>query len=403
VLFRSIDSRKAINEGPDPAEFQRQAFDALLARQSSYVPGGAGETLSRQDKRDLGSFSITRGLGALMQGRQLSGIEAEMQQEAQNEARSAGISLAGNFHVPACVLAAGRRDMSVTGGSNGDAGGTLVPDIQGAFIDLLYAKLVMRNLGAQFLTGLTGNIPMPKFVSGTTVANKPENTAASESNPTTGVVTLSPKRATTYAEISKQLLIQGNPSAEMMVRNDLTTALALLLESRAISGTGADDQPTGILATNGIGSIAGGTHGAAPTWANIVGLETEVAIDNADIGSLGYLTNTKVRGKLKTTSKVSGQNGFIWAEGSTPLNGYRAEVTNQVPSNLEKGDATTCSAIIFGNFADLIIATWGGIDIMANPYIKDIEGLVRITLNAYHDNAVRRPESFAAMKDALTA
>jgi HK97 family phage major capsid protein len=399
-----IDAGRAIAEGVDAGAFQREAFDALLKRQSSYTPNGGGEHLSRQDQRDLGSFSITRGLGAMMQGRQLSGIEAEMQQEAQNEARAAGISLAGNFHIPACVLSAGRRDMTATGGTAGDQGGTLIPTMQGSFIDLLYSKLVLRQLGAQFLSGLTGNISMPKFVSGSTVGNLGENTAASESSPTTGAVTLSPKRAATFAEISKQLLIQGNPSAEAMVRNDLTTALALLLESRAINGTGADGQPTGLLATTGIGSVAGGTNGAAPTWANIVGLETEVAIDNADLGSLGYLTNTKVRGKLKSTSQVSGQNGFVWTGGETPLNGYRAEVTNQVPSNLTKGTASgTCSAIIFGNFADLVIATWGGIDIMANPYVKDIEGLVRITLNAYHDSAVRRPESFAAMKDALTA
>jgi HK97 family phage major capsid protein len=399
-----IDAGRAIAEGVDAGAFQRQAFDALLARQGSYTPNGGGDHLSRQDQRDLGSFSITRGLGAMMQGRQLSGIEAEMQQEAQNEARAAGISLAGNFHIPACVLSAGRRDMTATGGTAGDQGGTLIPTLQGSFIDLLYSKLVLRQLGAQFLSGLTGNISMPKFVSGSTIGNLGENTAASESSPTTGAVTLSPKRAATFAEISKQLLIQGNPSAEAMVRNDLTTALALLLEARAINGSGADGQPTGLLNTTGIGSVAGGTNGAAPTWANIVGLETEVAIDNADLGSLGYLTNTKVRGKLKTTSQVSGQNGMIWAGGETPLNGYRAEVTNQVPSTLTKGTASgTCSAIIFGNFADLVIATWGGIDIMANPYVKDIEGLVRITLNAYHDSAVRRPESFAAMKDALTA
>jgi len=398
-----VDANAAIASGVTVEAFRQTAFDQLLARQSSFAPGAGGADLSRSEQRDLSGYSITRGLATLLQGQQLTGIEAEMQQEAQREARAGGFNLAGNFSIPAIALAAGRRDMSVTGGSNGDQGGTLVPTTQGAFIDLLYSRQVLRGLGAQFLTGLTGNIEMPKFVTGATAANKSENGAGDESNPTTGLVTLSPKRATTFVEISRQLMLQGNPSAEALVRNDLATIIALLMEARAINGTGDNNQPTGILATNGIGSVAGGTHGAAPTWANIIGLETEVAIDNADTGSLGYLTNTKVRGKLKGTSKVSGQNGFIWEGGTTPLNGYNAAVTNQVPSNLEKGDASTCSAIIFGNFADLIVALWGGIDIMANPYSKDTEGLVRLTVNAYHDVAVRRAESFAAMKDALTA
>ena len=408
-----LDTSRAISDGTTSEEFQRQAFEEMLRqRNTPYQPGfssnpGGGGGFSRQDSRDISRFSILRGLGALMQGRQLTGVELEMQQEAIREAREGGFQLEGNFHIPGVVLNHGRRDMTATGttSTTGDQGGTFVATSHGSFIDLLYAKLVLRGLGAQFLTGLVGNIDLPRLATGATVGNKAENASADESSPSTDKVSLTPHRATTFVEISQQLAIQGAPSVEDLIRNDLLTAVALLFEQRAINGSGAANQPTGILNTAGIGSVAGGTDGLAPTWAHIVNLETEVAQDNADIGSLAYLTNPKVRGKLLQTAKVAGTDSkMVWDDNTTPLRGYRAGVTTQVPSNLTKGSSNgVCSAIIFGNWSDLIIGQWGGLSIMANPYIKDIEGLVRLTVNTYHDSVVRRPQSFAAMKDALTA
>jgi HK97 family phage major capsid protein len=402
-----LDVTRAITDGTSVDAFREQFLNELC-RGSDYSPplrGGSDPFFSRQEQRDLSRFSVVRGLGQLMQGRQLDGIELEMQQEAFREAREGGFQLEGNFHIPGLLMGHGRRDMTATGGTNGDQGGTFVPTTHGSFIDLLYAKLVLRDLGAQFLSGLVGNLDLPRLATGSTIGNKAENASADESSPTTDKVSLTPKRATTFVEISQQLAIQGAPSVEALIRNDLMTALALILEQRAISGTGSSNQPLGILGTSGIGAVAGGTNGLAPTWAHIVALETEVAQDNADIGSLAYLTNPKVRGKLLQTAKVSGTDSkMVWDDSATPLRGYRAGVTTQVPSNLTKGSASgVCSAIIFGNWSDLIIAQWGGLSLMVNPYIKDIEGLVRLTVNAYHDSAVRRPQSFAAMQDALTA
>lgn len=398
----TMDHRRAIAEGVAVDVFREQAFTALLARQSNYAPGAP--TLSQNEQRDLSRFSIVRGIGSILQGRGLDGLEGEMHQEAIREASRTGVNLEGNFHIPGIVLNHGRRDMTATGGSGGDQGGTMVATSLGSFIDLLYARLVLRGLGAQVLTGLVGNLDLPKLVTGSTIGNLAENAASSESSPTTGKVTLSPKRAGTFVEVSQQLMMQSSPDVETMVRNDLLTALALIFEVRAIHGTGASNQPTGIVATAGIGSVAGGTNGLAPTWDHIVDLETAVGTSNADIGSLGYLTNPKVRGKLKKTSVEAGTSADkIWEKGEFPLNGYRAPVTTQVSSTLTKGaSGAVASAIIFGNFNDLILAQWGGVSIMANPFIKDTEGLVRLTINAYHDNVVRRAASFAAMLDALT-
>ena len=149
--------------------------------------------------------------------------------------------------------------------------------------------------------------------------------------------------------------------------------------------------------------MIGGANGAAPTWAHIVELESDVAVLNALVDDMAYLTNAAVRGKLKTTSKVSGQNGFIWENGDTPVNGYRAAVTNAVPSNLTKGTGTNLSAIIFGNFRDLVIGMWGGLDLMVDPYTGSTAGTVRVLALQDVDVAVRYTESFATMVDALTA
>ena len=108
--------------------------------------------------------------------------------------------------------------------------------------------------------------------------------------------------------------------------------------------------------------MIGGVNGLAPNWQHMIDLETNVATANADVGAMGYLTNARVRGRLKSTSKVTGQNGFIWENGTTPVNGYSAAVTNAVPSNLTRGTGTNLSAIIFGNFSDLVIGMWGGMD-----------------------------------------
>ena len=179
--------------------------------------------------------------------------------------------------------------------------------------------------------------------------------------------------------------------------------LALEIDRAALHGSGSSNQPTGVAATSGIGSVAGGTNGLAPAWSHIVALETEVAIDNADIGALMYVTNAKVRGKLKTVEKASSTGQFVWADGDTPLNGYRSLTTNQVSSTLTKGTSSgVCSAIFFGNWSDLLIGMWGGLDLLVDPYTSSTTGTVRVTALQDVDVAVRHPESFAAMLDALT-
>ena len=394
-------AEKAVAAGTPLSEFRAAALEALATK--PLVP-------SKQEARDLSKFSIVRGLARLIGNQPLDGIERELHEEGMKEARNSGLSLEGNFCIPTVALSHS-RDLTATGGSNGSEGGTTVPTVTGPLIDLLYAKMVLRSLGAQFLSGLSGNVTLPKVLTGSAPTHKSETGAADESSPTFGKVDLSPHRLPTFVEIGKQLILQSNESVEAMVRNDLATALALAMEAGALTGTGASNQPLGLLHysggvfASGISEVVGGTDGAAPSWAKVVALETAVSTLNADIGSLAYLTNPKVRGKMKSTPKVASTDSvMLWSENGSLVNGYRAAVTTQVPSTLSKGSSIgVCSAMAFGNFADLVIAMWGGLDISVNPYIKDTEGLIRITAAAFYDTAVRRGQSFAALRDVLTA
>lgn len=305
------------------------------------------------------------------------------------------------FFVPVEVQ---MRDL--TKGSTTGGGYTAGTDFRPQdFIEMLRNRMVVRQAGATILSGLQGDVAIPSQTGGATAYWVAESGAPTESQQAVGQIALLPKTVGAYTDISRKLLLQSSIDVERFVQTDLSTVLALAMDLAALHGTGTSNQPKGVAAQTGIGSVAGGDNGAAPTWANIVSLETEIAQDNADVNRLAYITNAKVRGKLKSTpiTATYGEK-MIWGEGATPLNGYAAWVSNQVSSALSKGTASgTCSAIFFGNWADLIIALWGGLDILVDPYTGSTSGTVRVVALQDADITVRHVESFAAMLDALTA
>ena len=149
--------------------------------------------------------------------------------------------------------------------------------------------------------------------------------------------------------------------------------------------------------------MAGGTNGLAPTWSHIVALESAVGSANGIKSSPAYLTNFKVSSKLKTVDKSTSTAQFVY-NGDGRLNGYRLAITNAVPSNLTKGTASgVCSAIIFGDFSNLYICSWGGLDILVNPYLLSATAEIRVDCTSYVDTIAQNPACWAAMQDALTA
>ena len=391
------EAQAAVRNGESVADFRAKAFDKMIADQAT--PAVDIDSLSDQDKKDIQAFSF---LKAIREGAEnnLTGVELEMHQEGRAQFKNLGVSAAGQLSIPYQVLAA--RDVTV--GTDSQGGYTVDTNLlAGSFIELLQNRMKVKEMGATILDNLVGDIAIPSQATGATAAWEGENDANAESSPTFGQAALSPNRIGTYTEISKQLLVQSSLSVEMIIKQLLADSIALGMDLAALHGTGSGNQPTGIAATSGIGSVAGGDNGLAPTNAHIIELETDVAVANADVGKMGYLTNAKVRGKLKQVF-TNATYGEIPLWKNSMLNGYRAEVSNQVSSALTKGTSSeVCSAIFFGNWADLICGFWGGLDMVIDPYSLATTNLTRITANTYADVTVRHAASFSAMLDALTA
>lgn len=361
-----------------------------------------------EEQKTVKRYNLLRALNLQMRGKRLDGLEAEMHQEAEQEAQRSNINLDG-FGIPSMFFKPAKRDMTAgTANQGGNTVQTTVSDL----IPYLWPRTTVEQLGATVLTGLTSNIQFPTQSAVPTGTWEGETDANAESSPTFGTVTLQPNRVGTYVDVSKQLIVQSSvPGLDRVVTRDIERAIAHALETAAINGSGSGNQPTGILNNGSVGVEAIGTNGGNPDWGNIVALEANVANDNADMGSMAYLTTPGIRGALKTIEKASNTAQFIWETsamagvnttvGEGMLNGYRAAVSTLVPSDLEKGTGYNLHAIIFGNWQELLLGNFGpGVDIVVDPYTQATSTLVRIVVNSWWDVALRHAASFAVIKDA---
>lgn len=294
------------------------------------------------------------------------------------------------------------RVLTVDSGSNA---ANLVADdfLAASFIDLLRNMSAITPFATN-LSDLVGDVEIPRQSGAATASWLGETDSAALTDPTFDQITMSPKELGVAVQYSRKTLIQATPDIEMLIRMDFARVMALALDLAALTGDGQNNKPKGVMEATGIATVAIGTNGGAPTWAKMVEMESKVAEDNALMGDLRYVTNPKVRGKLKTTEKATNTAHFIWDGGSpsNPVNGYPVVVSNQVPSDLTKGSGSSLSAIVFGNLRDVIIGYWSGVDIDVNPYSGQLRRMITITAFQDVDVNVRHGESFAKIEDAST-
>jgi HK97 family phage major capsid protein/HK97 family phage prohead protease len=394
------DRQKAIREGWSAERFQERIMDKMSTRATDI----RGPVLDLTP-RDVQRYSFGRALVAAVTGDwQDAGYERECSIAV---AKRVG-SPATGFYVPHDVF---RRDFNV--GTSTEAGNLVATDMRGdLYVDALRANMVLGQLGVRILPGLSSNIDIPRKATPSTLAMVTEIGSASETNPLTAKLTMTPKRVSAYVEVSKQALIQSALSLEGMIRDDLVTGAAVLLENQAFNGAGTGANLLGIRNTSGIGTSTAGANGATVAWQNVVDLESACANVNANPGALaGYAFNTKTRAKMKTVQR--GTNLDFIIPGDAPLNvnglsvvnGYRAGFTNNLPSNLTKGTSTTvCSGAIFSSdWSMAVLAFFGGADVTVDPYTLAATGQVRITLSQFADFGIRQPAAFAKIEDLLTA
>lgn len=388
----------------DGVDSTLQAEMRQLARESQNAP-----QLSQKEEREVGNFDFARILNHLHRSAKgavtaLDGFEAEMIQEGEREARAAGVQ-AGGILLPRMVVRRENRDITATGGTNGDQGGLTIATEKRGLLDDFFNASIMSSLGSTRFEGLQGNLDLPRILAGTAASGKAENAAADEVSPTFAMLSLSPKRLPAYIDISERLLMQSSSVVQAFLSNHLSTQMGAVREAAFFHGSGTNDA-AGIAGTAGIGSVAGGAAGAAPLWTHLVQLEEKVDAVNALLGSLHYATNGQIRRKLKETPRqASGVEGNFLLNSGTEINGYTTGFTNAISRTLTKGGSgAVCSAIFFGNFADYIEAYWGGVSLeMVRDKTNAISGLYTLVASVYYDGGVVRPKSFAAMLDALGA
>jgi HK97 family phage major capsid protein/HK97 family phage prohead protease len=335
--------------------------------------------------KEVREFSFQRAINALAnpQDRKLWEAAAFERECSEAAAAKAGKTAQG-IMVPNEVL---RRDLTVgTASAAGDLVGT---DFRpGSFIELLRNRSALAGLGVTSLTGLSGNVAIPRQTGAATAYWVAESGSPTESNQTVDQVNMSPKTVGAFTDYSRRLMLQSSIDVEQMIRQDLATVLALEIDRVGLYGLGNSNQPLGIKLTTGINTkdFAANT----PTYAEVVDMESLIAADNADIGAMSYLMNASMRGALKTKDKGTDTGAYVFEPGGT-VNGYNAVVSNQVATN----------DIFFAVWSQLIMGMWSGLDLTVDPYTHSTSGTVRVVALQDVDFAVRHPEGFCRGNNTL--
>ena len=373
--------QQLVESGRSIDEARAAVLDKINTYQEPVTMSVADIGMSEKESR---SFSFLRAINYLANPTDRAAREsAAFEIEASDAAAAKLGRQSRGITIPQDVL---RRDLSV---GTASAGGNLVAtDLDaGSFIDLLRNASALDQAGATVLTGLVGNVAIPRQSGAATAYWVAESGAPTESQQTVDQVSLTPRTVAAFTDYSRRLMLQSSIDVENMVRNDLARVLALKIDVAGLYGTGNSSEPLGLKLTTGVGTedFAADT----PTFAEVVALESDVAGANALTGSPVYLMNAAMRGALKTKAKDTGSGLFVM-EGDL-VNGYRGILSNQVASN----------DLWFGNFADLIIGYFSGLDLMVDPYTHSTSGTVRVVAMQDCDIAVRHPESFSRGNNTL--
>jgi HK97 family phage major capsid protein len=367
-------AKTAIEKGDSIDALRSAVMNAVTAAQTSQA---THLDLSAKDQK---RFSVFKAIRALTDKNwKDAGFEAECH-AAILKRTGLPEAVHGGFYMPVDIM---QRDLTV---GTPTAGGNLVAtDLRPQnFIELLRARSVVAQLGATMLTGLVGNVAIPRQSGAATaywLTN--EATAITESQQTIGQLAMSPKTLGAYTELSRQLMMQSTPAAEMLVMNDFARVLALAIDLAALEGPGTGGAPTGIGATAGIGSVTGTTLGVA----GIIEFQSDVATANALALGSAYVTTPGVAALLKQRHQVANTFSPLWTGNvlDGQVDGYRATTTTQL----------TAASMIFGDFSQVVIGEWGMLEIALNPHANFPAAITAIRAIQSVDVGIRQAPAFS--------
>jgi len=372
--------REWIKNGLSPDDAARQVLDVMLVRSSAekkVAPSEVGMSRAEVEK-----FSVMKALRAIVnKDWSKAGLELEAHKAIQQ--RMGGNPLnEQSFYVPLEIQRRqhANRDMTTAGVSGSD---NLVGTDNMSFIDLLRNRSVAMRMGARMMGGMVGNVTIPRqTASGTAQWLTSESTAISESQPTIGQLSLSPKHVGAYTEISRLLALQSSPDAESLVMSDLAQTVGTAVDKAVMHGSGASGQPQGIVGTSGVGSVTGTSLG----YAGLLECQTDIGNALQSGASLGYVTTGAVAALLAARVKFTDTASPLW-DGSL----LNADVCGFPGMSSAQVDAAT---LIFGDWAQVIIAEWGSLAIEVNPYANFQAGIIGVRAMYAVDVGVRIPSAF---------
>ncbi len=410
--FPSHERDELIASGATIADAQRRALDKMCAKKQEPIAwlgtGDYGVGLRDSETRQ---FSIVKAVRAIVTN---DWREAGFERACSRAAGQKIGKETQGFFIPMEVQQRGnwgtRAPYQVgTPGQGGNLVQTSLADNQ--FTEALRNTSQVLAAGATMFSGFVGNVDVSRRVTTTGTYWVNESAAVTEAEATFDKISFRPKTVGALSKMSRLALMQTTPQIEMLTRNDLIQQVGLAIDLAALSGIGAGGQPLGIANQAGIQVITGGTNGAAVTFDNLISMESALSASNAPWENRAYIMNAATIGSLKKIKSTTGQ--YLWTmdppgqrSGTPPnFNGYPTLASNQARSNLNKGTSTgVCSEIFFGAWSELMIAEWGVMEILVNPFDSTgfASGDVLIRALQTMDIQIRHPASFAIMSDALT-
>lgn len=349
--------------------------------------------------KEVSQFSLFRMISAVQSGDfSKAGFEKRCHEAVAAQVMNKlgrGAQAENNFFVPAEVLKAqmvqqrAQRDLTSTPGS---AGGFLVETANVSFIELLRNRSVLFNMGARRLSGLVGNVAVPRQTGAATAnwMSAESGTGAAYSDQTFGQMALTPKTVVAATKISRQLQLQSDPSAESIVMADLAAQVALAVDSAGLNGSGASGQPTGIINTGGIG----GFTGTSITYALLLNSQEDLALANTLTAGCGYVSHPAATSILMQRARFANTDTPLWIGNMLDGQclGFRGMSSNQMPS----------SRLLFGDFSQVVVGEWGVLELAVNPVENFLAGIIGLRAMYSVDVGVRYAGAFSYASNNVT-
>ena len=337
--------------------------------------GSAGTSEKREVERVNGSFSLSRAVEAVSNGRQLEGAEAEWANEAMREMRSQGLQSAGQIAIPSIAL----RTADDFQATSGQAGAGFVPTVVPAAIEALRAPTVIEGLGTTVIRNATGNLQFPRVSVKAAGTGETEVSQDASSGLNMDQVSLNPQRVAAQTTYSKQLILQGGSEVDFLIANELAAAMNAYIDDYAfdlISASTAVNQS----------SVAD----AALTAIIVNKMETDALAQGANLAGASYVMSPGAYGLSKALAQVSSVNA-LWENGR--FNMYNAVATPYlVDGFFVDGTTPAAGSMVFGNFAQgAILAYFGGIDLLVDPYSAAGTAQIKLHVNRFFDFDLRQP------------